>query len=120
MQRREFLKGLVSLPLLAAVPVATLFKPRTAQDILNEWVTDDEVELAEIAVWNKVLSDKEIAFYFNGRAAHPEQMPAFESLQSWAPFAHHVPPGTPPRGQWIPRVDTTPTETVAAWVREAA
>jgi len=118
MQRREFLKGLVSLPLLAAVPVTALFKPQTVQEIVDGW--HSEGEISNIAIWDKALSAEEITVYLDGKPAHPRQMPALERLQHWYRFGTSVQSFSVPKKPWVNVVVTTPTETVAGWIRKAA
>jgi len=118
MQRREFLKGLVSLPLLAAMPAAALFRPRTVQDILDEWRPLGQV--AELVVWDKELSLDEMAVYLNSKPALLSQMPASGNIKHWFPLGTHVQGSSVPKGQWVNRIAATRTETVAIWMREAA
>ncbi len=117
MQRREFLKGLVSLPLLAAIPAAALFKPRTVQSYIDEW--HSEGAITDLAIWDKVLSEDEVTAYHVMKPAHPEQMPASENLQHWYRLGVTAKNSFAP-GRWVNYLARTPTETVAAWVRRAA
>ncbi len=118
MQRREFLKGLVSLPLLAAIPVTALFKPQTVQEIIDGW--HSEGDIGNLTIWDKSLSAKEITVYLEGKHAHPRQMPAFEHIKHWFRFGADAQSFSVPKGEWVNLVVTTPTETVAGWIRRAA
>jgi len=117
MQRREFLKGLASLPLLAAIPAAVLFKPRTVQSYVDEW--NSEGVISDLAIWDKALSEEEVTAYLGRQFTHPEQLPARENLQHW--YRLGITPGNSfAPGRWSNYLARTPTETVAAWVRRAA
>ncbi len=118
MQRREFLKGLVSLPLLAAIPVTALFKPQTVQEIIDGWY-DGTGQITQLTIWDKVLSAEEMAVYLDRQPAHPVQGPAFGSVRSFfcLPPVESLSVSKKP---WINHIATTPTETVAAWIRKAA